>query len=77
MDLGTHVLLKDGGRIKSNRMKNYNPQEKWAQENAKKITIKLYQNRDKEILEWWKNIAPGEKANTFRRMAKKEIEKKE
>ena len=77
MDLEMHAHLKVGGRIKSSRMKNYNPQEKWAQENAKKITIKLYQNRDKEILEWWKNIAPGEKANTFRRMAKKEIEKKE
>lgn len=77
MDLGTHVLLKDGGRIKNSKMKNYTPQEKWAQENAKKITIKLYQNRDKEILEWWENIAPGEKANTFRRMAKKEIEEKE
>ena len=77
MDLGTHVLLKDGGRIKNSKMKNYTPQEKWAQENAKKITIKLYQKRGKEIREGWENIAPGEKANTFRRMAKKEIEKKE
>lgn len=58
-------------------MKNYNPQEKWAQENAKKITIKLYQNRDREILEWWENIAPGEKVNTFRRMAQREIKERE
>lgn len=52
-------------------------QEKWDRENSRQIFVRLYSARDAEILAWWENIPKGEKADTFRRMAKKEIEKKE
>ena len=52
------------------------PQDRWDKENAKVLHIKLFRTKDSDILEWWNNIPNGEKANTFRRMAKKEIEKK-
>lgn len=51
------------------------PQDRWDKENAKVLHIKLFLTKDSDILEWWNNIPNGEKANTFRRMAKKEIKK--
>lgn len=51
------------------------PQEKWDRENSRQIKIKLFTVRDADIISWWGNIPRGKKANTFRRMAEKEMGK--
>ena len=51
------------------------PQQVWDRENSKQIKIKLFTIRDADIISWWDNIPQGKKANTFRRMAEKEMGK--
>lgn len=50
-------------------------QKKWNMQHMRTISIMLSLEKDKDILSWWCRLEPGKKAETFRKMARKEIGK--